>query len=70
MVVLTEFKKKQCLSDGNVPTPDQRGMHKNHKRHDPAMIDAIKCYISSFPAFESHYCRGKNSDSKKYLSPE
>ena len=61
---------KQCLSEGNVPTPDQRGKHKNHKKHDPAVTDDVKNHINSFPAYASHYCREKNSDSKKYLSPD
>ncbi|CAH1106579.1 unnamed protein product [Psylliodes chrysocephalus] len=61
---------QQSIKEGlHTPKPNRRGKHDNRPHR---IADGIKQYtrehIKSFPAYESHYSRNKNSY-KKYLSP-
>lgn len=52
---------------GGTPPEDKRGKHSG-KRTSDTKIKKIKDFINTFPSYESHYSRLKNSN-RKYLSP-
>ena len=56
--------RKRINANGN-PTP--KPTHQPSTTISPALIDAVKHHIESFPCVESHYCRATTK--RKYLDP-